>query len=372
MSVLATAIIKELGIMHLVIGNESYKMASGVVTRALGRVDEVQVKIGGVQCAMTFMVVDTDGYDVLLGLDFLMKIGVVVDVERGLIQVRHGLGTHVEVLSLTVVNLLQRVSAGEMKNRTATCRKDTPASQGGDVESDQGQEAVEGGDDASVSDSDDEGDDDEFHDSESNPLEQSDLDEEFVDVEFEELIISEGPRGMLQLILQEQTDGIMTEENSDGDDYADWIRWSSDAEKNRLSKCESARNVLGPVPLQQHKPDRDSVTPMILQTTQARTKEPDHKTNEGCVSGNHSESEIRWKEICERIKVDTELDERGQQQLWATLEKYKDVFAWNKGELGYCTIGEHGMIRRDSHPAMHLLDDCLTGRRQKLKGRSMF
>jgi hypothetical protein len=138
MSVLATAIIKELGIMHLVIGNESYKMASGVVTRALGRVDEVQVKIGGVQCAMTFMVVDTDGYDVLLGLDFLMKIGVVVDVERGLIQVRHGLGTHVEVLSLTVVNLLQRVSAGEMKNRTATCRKDTPASQGGDVESDQG------------------------------------------------------------------------------------------------------------------------------------------------------------------------------------------------------------------------------------------
>jgi hypothetical protein len=34
---------------------------------------------------MTFMVVDTDSYDVLLGLDFLMKIGVVVDVERGLL-----------------------------------------------------------------------------------------------------------------------------------------------------------------------------------------------------------------------------------------------------------------------------------------------
>jgi hypothetical protein len=34
---------------------------------------------------MTFMVVDTDSYDVLFGLDFLMKIGVVVDVERGLI-----------------------------------------------------------------------------------------------------------------------------------------------------------------------------------------------------------------------------------------------------------------------------------------------
>ncbi len=167
------------------------------------------------------MVVDTDGYNVLLGLDFLMKIGAVVDVERGLIQVRHGPGTHVEVLPLTVVNLLQRVSAGAMERGTVTCRKDTPASQGGDVESDQGQDAVEGDDDTSVSDFDDEGDDDKFHDSESNPLEQSDSDDEFVDAEFEELINSEGPRGMLQLMLQEQTNGIMTEENSDGDDYAD-------------------------------------------------------------------------------------------------------------------------------------------------------
>jgi len=110
MLVLAAAIVRELGMMHLVTGNESYKTASGVITRALGRVDEVQVKIGGIQCAMTFMVVDTDGYDVLLGLDFLMKIGAVVDVERGLIQVWHGPGTNVEVLPLTVVNLLHKVS----------------------------------------------------------------------------------------------------------------------------------------------------------------------------------------------------------------------------------------------------------------------
>jgi len=114
MSVLAAAVVRELGIMHLVTGNESYKTASVVIIWALGRVDEIQVRIGGIQCAMTFMVVDTDGYDVLLGLDFLMKIGVVVDVERGLIQVRHGPGTNVEVLPLTVVNLLQRMSAGTM------------------------------------------------------------------------------------------------------------------------------------------------------------------------------------------------------------------------------------------------------------------
>jgi predicted aspartyl protease len=136
MSILAAAVVKELGIMHLVTGNESYKTASGVVTRALGRVDEVQVKIGGVQCAMTFMVMDTDGYDVLLGLDFLMKIGAVVDVEQGLIQVRHGLGTHVEVLPLTVVNLLQRVNTGQGRNGTATCVKNAPADRGADVGSD--------------------------------------------------------------------------------------------------------------------------------------------------------------------------------------------------------------------------------------------
>ncbi|CAM6028571.1 unnamed protein product [Sphagnum balticum] len=230
-----------------------------------------------------------------------------------------------------------------MRSGMATCRKDAPANQGGDVGSDQDQKVAGGDDDTFVSDSDDEGHDDEFHDSESNPLELSDSDGEFADAEFEELINSEGLQGMLQLMLQEQTDGIMTEENSDGDDYADWIKWSSDVEENRLSVCESARNVLGPVPLQQHKLDRHSVIPIILQTAQARTEEPNRKTNEGCVSGNHSESEIRWKEICERIKIDVELDERGQQQLLATLEKYKDVFAWNKGELGCCTNGEHGI-----------------------------
>jgi hypothetical protein len=30
---------------------------------------------------MTFMVVDIDNYDVLFGLDFLIKIGAIVDVE---------------------------------------------------------------------------------------------------------------------------------------------------------------------------------------------------------------------------------------------------------------------------------------------------
>ncbi len=110
MSVMAAAVVREMGMMHSVVGFESYKTASGVVTQALGRIDEVVVGVGGVHCTMTFMVVDTDSYDVLFGLDFLMKIGAVVDVERGLIQIRRGPGTNVEVLPLTVVNLLQNVN----------------------------------------------------------------------------------------------------------------------------------------------------------------------------------------------------------------------------------------------------------------------
>ncbi len=144
----------------------------------------------------------------------------------------------------------------------------------------------------------------------------------------------------------------MTEENSDGDDYTDWIKWSSDEEKSRLSEGESACNVLRTVLLQQHKPDRDFVIPAILQTAQVRTDELDRKSDERCVSNNYSESEVKWKEICERIKVDADLDEDGQRQLWATLGGYKDVFAWNKGELGYCTISEHS-IDTQGFPPCH-------------------
>ncbi len=120
MSVMAIAIVRELGMMHLVTGLETYKTALGVVTQALGKIDEIPVKVRGVQCTMTFMVVDTDSYDVLLGLDFLIKIGTIVDVERGLIQVRHGPGANVEVLPLTMVNLLQRINLEILMQESTT------------------------------------------------------------------------------------------------------------------------------------------------------------------------------------------------------------------------------------------------------------
>ncbi len=121
MFVMATTVVREMGMMHLIVGSETYKTALRVVTQVLGRIDEVSV--GGVQCTMTFMVVDTDNYDVLLGLDFLMKIEAIVDVERGLIQVRKGPGTNMEVLPLTMVNLLQNVSLEALEHDAAVTLK---------------------------------------------------------------------------------------------------------------------------------------------------------------------------------------------------------------------------------------------------------
>jgi len=62
------------------------KTTFGMVIRALGRITNILVIVGRVVCQMVFLVVDTNNYDMLLGLDFLMKIGVVFDVEKGVIQ----------------------------------------------------------------------------------------------------------------------------------------------------------------------------------------------------------------------------------------------------------------------------------------------
>jgi predicted aspartyl protease len=107
MSVMAASVVREFAIMHLVVGHETYKTAFGIMTQALGRITKLLVKVGGIMCQMIFLVVDTDNSDLLLGLDFLIKIGAFVDVEKGIIQVCNELGMEVEVLPLNVINMLQ-------------------------------------------------------------------------------------------------------------------------------------------------------------------------------------------------------------------------------------------------------------------------
>jgi hypothetical protein len=213
-----------MGMMHLVSGSETYKTASGMITQAMGRIDEVLVKTGGVQCAMTFMIVDTDSYDVLLGLDFLIKIGTIVDVERGLIQVRHGPGLDVEVLPLTVVNMLQ-ASNSERKSRNYG-EVEVVAEQQHTDDRVQEQRMV-------VQTSDSNSNTSEGSKDECQVLKSDCVETEFKDTELEQLIQQEGPEQILQLTLQEQADRIMEEEIWESDDYADWIEWVADEERKR-------------------------------------------------------------------------------------------------------------------------------------------
>ncbi len=85
MSIMAASIVRELGIMHLVLRHETYKTTFGTITIALGRLDDIPVCVGNIVCNMVFLVVDANTYDLLLGLDFLIKIGGVVDVKKGTI-----------------------------------------------------------------------------------------------------------------------------------------------------------------------------------------------------------------------------------------------------------------------------------------------
>ncbi len=192
-----------------------------------------------------------------------------------------------------------------------------------------------------TSDSDDDDDSSEYYDSESNQLEQINYGEEFEDADLEKLVNSEGPQKILQLILQEQRDEFMTEEFTDAYDYADWIRWASDAEQSRQAVYETTQTSPVPLLLQQISPIHDSSIPVLLQAVQVKDDDFDYKPTEKLTSSNHQEVDNRWGEICQRIKIDPGLDDAEQQQIWGILGRYQNVFAWNKGELGYCTIGDH-------------------------------
>jgi predicted aspartyl protease len=72
--------------MHLVTRLESYKIVLRIMMQTLGKINEIFVRMGNIQCFMIFMVMDTNSYDLLMGLNFLIKIGAVVDVKKGTIQ----------------------------------------------------------------------------------------------------------------------------------------------------------------------------------------------------------------------------------------------------------------------------------------------
>jgi hypothetical protein len=56
MSVMVARVVHELGIMHLFISTKSHKTPSIVGTQTLGEVNEIHVRVGEIQCLVTFMV----------------------------------------------------------------------------------------------------------------------------------------------------------------------------------------------------------------------------------------------------------------------------------------------------------------------------
>ncbi len=72
----------------------------------VGRINEIVAKVGKIQCFMTFMIIDTNNCDLLLRLDFLIKIGVVGGVEKGTTQVEQGPENNIHVLPLNMVIML--------------------------------------------------------------------------------------------------------------------------------------------------------------------------------------------------------------------------------------------------------------------------
>jgi hypothetical protein len=140
----------------------------------------------------------------------------------------------VEVLSLTMVNMLQRMNSEILMRDVATALENTHLN--GDLDVDIGNPSLcdpimAGQMDALVSNSDT----DAYDDCEGGfqLVEPIDDEPKFGNTELENLVLLEGPQQIRQLILQEQVNDFMEEEITDVDNYADWIKWVFNAKKGK-------------------------------------------------------------------------------------------------------------------------------------------
>ncbi|CAK9213652.1 unnamed protein product [Sphagnum troendelagicum] len=188
---------------------------------------------------MTFMVVDTDSYDILIGLDLLVKIGAIVDIEQGLIQVRHGPGTDVEVLPLTMVNLIQRSDSRTDGRDGDGTQEHTP----GNPDAEDGSSLLfrHGTNERRVvQESKSNSDSNESSDEGTQSVGPNEGVSKFGDTKFEDLVKNEGPQQILQLTMQNKANDFMREELTDADDYADWIQWVADEEQHKQGLSQAA------------------------------------------------------------------------------------------------------------------------------------
>jgi hypothetical protein len=110
----------------------------------------------------------------------------------------------------------------------------------------------------------------------------------------------EGPQQILQLTLQKQADDLMKEEITDVDDYADWIRWVADAEQGKQALSGATNGAEMSV---------------LLQVQQMDIIDYHNNLKERLALSNNRKAYSRWGEICQKIRVDQNLDEEKGQQL---------------------------------------------------------
>jgi hypothetical protein len=80
----------------------------------------------------------------------------------------------------------------------------------------------------------------------------------------------------------------MEEEIIDVDDYANWLRWVSDAKQSRHAMYESTHYA---------------TILLLLQVHQAEGCNLDSNSTEQLASFNHDELSTRWKEICQESRL---------------------------------------------------------------------
>lgn len=55
----------------------------------------------------------------------------------------------------------------------------------------------------------------------------------------------------------------------------------------------------------------------------------------------HNNNDNCYEEIKSKINVYPTFDQKKGRQSWNLLDQFQYVFAWNKKELGCCSVGEH-------------------------------
>jgi hypothetical protein len=77
------------------------------------------------------------------------------------------------------------------------------------------------------------------------------------------------------------------------------------------------------------------------------------------IFNNRTEGGNKWAQIKTKIRLDDYLNEEQHKQLWDLLEEFQMVFAWQKRELGHCSVGKQ-FIDTQRLPPCHIIPRWLS------------